>query len=147
MSFKDNLLSFIIVVLIIQIGKIILKQTSFLNIYKSVSGIVIIITLLYIFSSIDMSIFNIDSDILYSKTSNNENIIIKDFQNSLQLKIKDDIHNTFYVNPIVSVHTDLNTLNIHLTGNFYSSASKIRDYIYDKYCNQGDEVTITNEFT
>ena len=132
--------------LIIRTGNLILKHTKFQSIYSSVSGIILSVMLLSFIMSFK---FNINGLYIDNNINNNlikQNNIKNEFESNLQELIKNDLHNTFYVNTTVTVQTDMKNIIINISGNLSDKTQEVKNYVNEKYCTKGDEVIITNEY-
>ena len=146
MRYKEFILSIITFMLIIRTGNLILKHTKFQSIYSSVSGIILSVMLLSFIMSFK---FNINGLYIDNNINNNlikQNNIKNEFESNLQELIKNDLHNTFYVNTTVTVQTDMKNIIINISGNLSDKTQEVKNYVNEKYCTKGDEVIITNEY-
>lgn len=143
-EYKNFVIYIIVLSFAVQLGKLILSNTKFNNIYKTSASILIIIAIVFYLKSLsyEVTINEFDNnDISYYS---NENIKYE-FENKLEKIIKGDIHNKYYVNLNISVSTDFDKLVIRILQNDISNINDIRNYIFDKYCTPGDEVIISDE--
>ena len=127
-----------------------LNKTKFEEIFKSISGIIIVIFIITSLSSCNANInfSNLKDDYtLNSENKKAESVLITKFQNNLKSIIENDLHNTFYVNYTVEIKTDLKSLKIYVYSNNKLLEDEITNYIKQKYCTSLDEVIIINENT
>lgn len=134
------LLAIVLISFIIQSGNLLLDKTGFDKLFKMISGIIIIITIIHFVSLIRIDNLTLPkSDFVEYENSDLKN----EFENNLINAINDDLHKMNYVNINIDVETDFKTLKIYVYGISDESASQaVYKFLKNKYCTPNDEVFI-----
>lgn len=144
-EYKNFIVYIITLSFVFQLGKILLSNTKFNDIYKVSVTIIITVNIIYNFSScnfINDNHTNISNGVIEYDSVN----IKKTFENKLEQTITRDIHNKYYVNLNIDVKTDMKKLLIYVYSNMNNDIlMDIKKYISDKYCTPKDEVILIYE--
>ena len=145
-DFKLYIIRIIIVVSIVQLG-VVMSGQKYKKLYSLVGAIFIVFAMLS-FPDFDFGYFNINYP---SQTviETGEDNIAKTFTDSVSKKIEEGIKETCNTEADVTVQTDENFSNLHITIACCCPeeiSAKINEYVKKTFCTQNDEVIITNGY-